>query len=184
MKANFEQPRSTILVIILAATLSIAPLSTTPASADFGDPCKKYKKGSKKWKKCKRRTSLFPKPVASSTDDERFMAGYWLAKHGYYQEAIDVLSKIDKSDDPRILNYIGYATRKLGNIDQALVFYRKAISLDPDYVMSRAYMGEAFLAKGDRHAALTQLREIAQRCGTSCEAYRKLSSTIAAQTAL
>ena len=169
---------------IMATGFAPAPLSNTPVFADFGDPCSKYKKGSRKWKKCKKKTSLLEEPKSITTEDEKFFAGYWLAKNGRYLEAINVLTQVKDKNDPRVLNYIGFATRKLGNVDKALIYYKRAISLDPDYVMSRAYMGEAYLAKGDRVAARDQLREIANRCGTSCEAYAKLKGAIAGTSTL
>ncbi len=188
IKAILILPRAIVLAAFLTVSLTFSPtqtpLSTTPVLADFGDPCSKYKKGSKKWKRCKKQTRLYEKPTTISNDDERFMAGYLLAKNGHYQEAIDVLSQIKDDNDPRVLNYIGFATRKLGNIEKALVYYRRAISIDPNYVMSRAYMGEAFLANGNRQAALHQLQEIENRCGSSCEAYVKLSRAIAGNSAL
>jgi len=161
------------MALLLSATL--LTLSFDPAVANFGDPCSKFKKGSKKWKKCKKYRY---KPGAFSTEDERFMAGYWLAKNGRYQEALDVLANAKAGNDPRILNYIGYATRKLGRVHEALVYYRKAVSIAPDYVVSRGYMGEALLETGDKAAALRQLREIAARCGTSCEPYLTLKTEI------
>ncbi len=159
----------------------ILAMSYEPVMANFGDPCAKYTKGSKKWKKCKSVKShrdFFKKDTVLSTDEERFMAGYWLAKNGLYREALDVLLKLKTNNDPRVLNYIGYATRKLGRIQEALVYYRQAISIAPDYVVSRAYMGEAFLAIDDRPAAYAQLQEIADRCGTSCEAFISLKAQI------
>lgn len=171
----FRQPHAIFGGLLVG--LSALAFTAAPATANFIDPCGKYVTGSKKWKKCKRANFL---PGPDSTDDERFMAGYWLAKNGRYQEALGILTKVKNWDDPRVWNYIGYATRKLGRIDEALVYYQKALELSPDYVMSRAYMGEALLIKGNLTAARNQLGEIAKRCGTSCEAYLALEAKIQA----
>ncbi len=79
----------------------------------------------------------------------------------------------------RVLNETGFATRKLGNVAAALGYYQRALAVDPNYVYARAYMGEALLMQGDLTAASDQLREIGQRCGTSCPAYGHLAEHIA-----
>ena len=83
-------------------------------------------------------------------------------------------------EDPRILNETGFVTRKLGNVDGALPYYRKALSIDPNYTLAREYMGEAFVTKGDLASAREQLREIEKRCGTRCLEYAKLAKAISA----
>jgi tetratricopeptide (TPR) repeat protein len=42
-------------------------------------------------------------------------------------------------------NYVGYTSRKLGNYDQALAAYDKALSLKPGYPDALEYRGEAYL---------------------------------------
>jgi tetratricopeptide (TPR) repeat protein len=42
-------------------------------------------------------------------------------------------------------NYVGYTSRKLGNYDQALPAYDKALSLKPGYADALEYRGEAYL---------------------------------------
>ncbi len=100
-------------------------------------------------------------------DNELFYAGYWLAKSGQYEQALGYLTKAQQKDE-RILTYMGYATRKLGDVEAALPLYMKALSLNPNYSVARAYMGEAFLTKGQPDKAKAELAEIAQRCGTTC----------------
>jgi len=78
-----------------------------------------------------------------------------------------------------VLNYIGYSTRKLGNVDDGITYYKKALSLDPNYNVAREYLGEGYLQKGDLASAKQQLAEIAKRCGTGCEVYRDLADEIA-----
>ena len=43
-------------------------------------------------------------------------------------------------------NYIGYTSRKLGDLDKALVAYGEALRLKPDYAEAIEYRGVAFLA--------------------------------------
>jgi tetratricopeptide (TPR) repeat protein len=77
-----------------------------------------------------------------------------------------------------VLTYIGYATRKLGRVEEALPIYRQALDVNPNYVVARAYLGEAFLTKGEPGEARMQLSEIERRCGATCPAYVDLKGHI------
>jgi len=112
------------------------------------------------------------------SDDQLYQAAYWLAQKGKYRQALVQLKKAKSQNDPRILNYIGFSTRKLGRFNEALVYYRKALAADPDYTLARAYMGEAFLEQNKLELARKQLSEIKKRCGTSCAEFVELDSQI------
>jgi tetratricopeptide (TPR) repeat protein len=45
-------------------------------------------------------------------------------------------------------NYVGYTNRKLGNYDDALAAYDKALSIKPGYPDALEYRGEAYLGLG------------------------------------
>lgn len=138
-----------------------------PASA----ACDRHEKGSAAWSAC------VGKATAQLGDDQLFYAGYWLAKNGQYQQALDYLARAQKKDE-KVLTYMGFATRKLGDVDAALPLYRKALEINPDYTVARAYLGEAFLTKGEPAKARAELAEIAQRCGTACPTYVDLEGHI------
>jgi tetratricopeptide (TPR) repeat protein len=101
-----------------------------------------------------------------------------LVDEGQYAAALDVLHLIKKQEQPRVLNYIGYTTRKLGDVDKGLDYYHQALALDPNYLRAREYLGEGYLQKGDVASAREQLMEIAERCGDACEEYGKLEKAI------
>lgn len=115
---------------------------------------------------------------ASLSDDELYYAGYWLARAGKYDQALTYLRRAQNPNDPRILNYIGFSTRKLGRVDEAMTYYRKVLELAPDYTLARAYLGEAFLQKGETAKAVEQLGEIEKRCGKACAEYAELAQQI------
>jgi len=115
----------------------------------------------------------------SLNDDQRYQAAYWLAQDGRYEDAVAQLKLAKNQKDPRILNYMGYATRKLGRVSEALEYYRQALAINPDYTLARAYLGEAFLEQGKPELAHEQLSEIEKRCGTSCVEFVELSAQIA-----
>jgi tetratricopeptide (TPR) repeat protein len=156
--------------LLIAAALSLgAPVFAKgePKATD----CSKLKKGSAEWKKC---TGGLRDDM---TDQEIYYSGYWLARTGQYAEALQFLNKA-KVQDERILTYIGFATRKLGDHDTAMGFYGRALAMNPNYTVARAYLGEAFLAQGDVAKAKAELAEIATRCGKTCAEYRELQAEI------
>lgn len=117
-------------------------------------------------------------PDQTASAAERFYAGYWLAKSGAYKKALTYLKTADQSD-PRVVTYIGFALRKLGKVEQALPYYAKALALDPNYNVARAYLGEAHLTRGDLGEAKRELSEIARRCGQHCAEHIDLAKHIA-----
>jgi len=130
--------------------------------------------------KAKNKTKAACKPHHAASDDEVVNGAYWLAHAGQLKEALALLATVKNSDTPRVLNAKGFATRKLGNVDGALPFYARALEIAPDYVQARAYLGEAFLAKGDLARAAEQLGEIERRCGTGCVSFAALKREITA----
>lgn len=177
---SFSHAVSCLAVTVLAATLAAHPASADQMfSKDTGPAlasCDGHAKGTDGWRACvgAARTEM--------SDDELFYAGYWLAKSGRYSDALTYLN-LARVKDARVLTYIGFATRKLGDVDNALPFYSAALKLNPDFVVARAYLGEAHLTKGDPERARTELGEIASRCGTACSAYIDLERHISAYEA-
>lgn len=118
---------------------------------------------------------------ASGTQKQSLIYDYGrsLAKDGQYEAAIAVLRAAPQADDPRVLNYLGFAHRKLGRMDAALGYYRAAVSIDPDYGLVREYLGEAYVQLGDLEKAREQLTEIQRICGgKGCEEYAMLAELI------
>ena len=117
------------------------------------------------------------------SDDAIINGAYWLAHAGKHAEALALLGTVSDRENPRALNAMGFATRKLGDVDRALPYYARALALEPDYVQAREYLGEAFLAKGDVVHAREQLDEIAWRAGTGSVSFANLRREIAAYEA-
>lgn len=117
---------------------------------------------------------------AALSDDDLYAAAYDHSQNGRYAEALTYLFRIKDRQQPRVLNSIGYSTRKLGDIDKGIDYYHKALALDPDYTKARQYLGEAYLLKNDVGRAKEQLAEIADRCGGPCEDYSLLVDAIVA----
>jgi len=111
-------------------------------------------------------------------DADRAEYAYRLAKAGRYQEALALLDTLRQPNTPEALNYRGYATRKLGRVDEGIGYYQQSVRLDPHYAKVREYLGEAYVTKGRLDLAREQLQSIRGICGTGCEEYRDLAEAI------
>lgn len=137
-----------------------------------GEVVKDVDENGKKVKKCvKASAGVLP-------DEELYQQGRQLAKEGEYGWALQVLAVIENQNDPRVLNYTGYSYRKGGHLEIGITYYRKALAIDPDFVLAREYLGEGYVAAGRIDLAKLELGEIAKRCGTTCEEYKDLSAAI------
>jgi tetratricopeptide (TPR) repeat protein len=58
-----------------------------------------------------------------------------------FKQAVDLDNNLHEA-----WNYVGYTSRKLGNYDDALAAYDKALALKPGYPDALEYRGEAYLA--------------------------------------
>ena len=163
-----------IAALALVTLITPASAITVPSgpSEEVRAKCKMYTEGSRKWKKCIKKYS------AELKDDDLYWAGTVLAVAEDYEGALEVLALAPNQNDPRILTMTGYSTRKLGRVEEGLAFYHKALALDPNLVETREYLGEGYLQLGKLAEARRELEEIANRCGTGCEAYTALDKAI------
>ena len=178
---NYRAWRTASFAAAIACTAGVAAVtSVTSVSAKGISPashrCDVAAKPATAWTDCIAATT------AAMPDDELFYAGYWLAKSGRYDEAIRFL-QLARVKDERVLTYIGFATRKSGNVKRALGYYNEALALNPDYTIARSYLGEAHLSLGEPEKAKAELKQIALRCGTSCEEYTELADEISRDAA-
>ena len=74
------------------------------------------------------------KSTSSLDDKQLYTQGRDLALAGRYTEALTALEAVKNQNDAMVLTMIGYSKRKLGNYDQGLAYYRKALALDPRLV--------------------------------------------------
>lgn len=134
--------------------------------------CKKGEVPEKKSKKCvKVSYGILP-------DEDLYQQGAALAQAGEFDWALTVLGAIRNQNDPRVLNYTGYSLRKSGRLKEAIGNYRKALAINPNFVLAREYLGEGYVAAGRVDLAKVELNEIAWRCGTTCEEYQELAEHI------
>ena len=120
---------------------------------------------------------------AALSDEDLYLAAGELVEDARYAEALQFLFRIEDRERPQVLNLIGYATRKGGDLDKGIDYYRQALAVDPNYVKARQYLGEGYLLKGDVTKAKEQLDEIGKRCGGACAEYTLLVNAIASHVA-
>lgn len=105
-------------------------------------------------------------PSESSNDDQARMNDVReLAYEGYLQAALDVLDTLENPQDTMALTYYGFTHRKAGRADLGMEYYQAALTLDPDNILARSYMGQGFAEAGETELAQAQLSEIRMRGG-------------------
>jgi Flp pilus assembly protein TadD len=76
-----------------------------------------------------------------------------------YRAAIPLLTETDAKHPrfPEVLNWLGFAHRKLKDYPNARRFYDAALAVDPDYRPALEYQGMWFIETGDIPAAKRNL---------------------------
>ena len=109
-----------------------------------------------------------------------YLAAVKLAEDARYADAIVAFNALNKGEDPRVLNWIGFSLRKMGIVDEAMPYYDKALSKAPDFTPAHEYLGEAYLQMKSVEKAKDQLAQIEKLCGNkTCEEFKDLSEAIA-----
>jgi tetratricopeptide (TPR) repeat protein len=80
-------------------------------------------------------------------------------------------------------NYLGYASRKTGDLAAAFTHYNRALTLNPKHRGAHEYIGEAYLMTGNVAKAEEHLKALDRLCTFSCGEYRDLKAAIAAYKA-
>lgn len=169
---------TTILATIAAASITSMALAAgsdstqPPVKTQTTEQCKNGQIWDKKKAKCVNPQS------GSLSDDDLYDAARELAYDGQYENALTVLNVAANQNDPRILNYKGFANRKAGRVAEGMVYYQAALRIDPDYILARSYMGQALIADGDVAGARAQLEEIEKRGGENTWAYASLERAL------
>ena len=99
---------------------------------------------------------------------------------GDYAGALTLLRPIVAAEpgNADALNLVGYASRKLGQLDQAATFYQAALAADPNHQGALEYQGELFVMTGNLAGAQANLVRLQALCG-SCEAEEDLAAALA-----
>ena len=95
----------------------------------------------------------------------------------HYKKAIGYLLKHNKKfpADPDTLNYLGFAHRKIGDYENAEIYYSMGLELDPKHVGINEYMGELFVVTNRLDKAKERLA-VLEDC--NCKEYKELKLVI------
>ena len=95
----------------------------------------------------------------------------------HYKKAIGYLLKHNKEfpADPNTLNYLGFAHRKIGDYENAEIYYSMGLELDPKHVGINEYMGELFVVTNRLEKAKERLA-VLKDC--NCKEYKDLKLVI------
>ena len=88
-----------------------------------------------------------------------------LAYAGQYGATLNALAAMSDPQDDRVLTYMGFVHRKMGDVGLGNAYYRQAIAKNPDNLLARSYMGQGFVESGELAMARAQLTEIRSRGG-------------------
>jgi len=109
-----------------------------------------------------------------------YAAAVKLINQGLYAKAISDLQKAEAvvGPHPDILNYLGFAHRKLGRMAEAQDYYAAALAIDPDHKGANEYLGELYLEIGKIGKAKAQLAKLDRICGFGCAEREDLARLI------
>ncbi len=94
-----------------------------------------------------------------------------------YEKAIVKLLEANSQNpsDPDILNLLGFSHRKIGDYDNAEIYYSMGLEINPKHVGINEYMGELFVATNRMDEAKKRLA-VLKDC--NCEEYNELKQVI------
>ena len=94
-----------------------------------------------------------------------------------YEKAFEYLIKSNKKtpNQPDTLNYLGYASRKLGNFEIAEKYYLEGLKIKPDHKGINEYLGELYI-KTNRLDKAKERLAVLKDC--KCEEYNELKEII------
>ena len=95
----------------------------------------------------------------------------------HYKKAIGYLLKHNKKfpADPNTLNYLGFTHRKVGDYENAEIYYSMGLELDPKHIGINEYMGELFVVTNRLDKAKERLA-VLKDC--NCKEYKELKLVI------
>lgn len=98
-----------------------------------------------------------------------------------FADALDALGRAQAAvgPNPDVLNYMGFASRKLGRFDTALAYYDEVLRIDPAHLGATEYLGELYIQMGELNRARTQLARLDELCAYGCAQREELALWIA-----
>lgn len=121
-------------------------------------------------------------PPGEGAAREAYARGQAFVNEQRYAEAFAQFSEARRAIGPNadVLNYLGFTSRHLGRTDEALAYYREALTLNPGHRGATEYLGELYLQLGRRAEANQMLARLDLLCPYSCAEREELQRWIVA----
>ena len=151
--------KNLLLVVIFYFVLTIT--SYGAASSGNGGSTNYYKKGETLIKRAKKLEKK----------------GKFEKANKRYEKALEYLMKSNKEkpNQPDTLNYLGFATRKLGDYEKGEEYYLLGLQIDPEHKGINEYLGELYVVT-DRIDLAKERLSVLKNC--NCEEYKELKEII------
>jgi tetratricopeptide (TPR) repeat protein len=154
--------------------------ATAAASATQAKPASIESASIESWPICSSMTSMVETADWASLDPD-FAAGKRAIVAGDWKGAVAALTSAGLRDarNANIQNYLGYAYRRLRQLDDAVQHYQQAVALNPRHRGAHEHLGEASLVRGDLSGAEEHLAALERICLIQCDEYHDLEQAIA-----
>ena len=179
-----------ILIAAVVGVLAAVPASyllTAPArqdraatSARAGNDVFGMVTPAEAWPICSTMSAMTETPDWAALDPD-FAAGKRAIVASDWNGAINALRSAGLRDarNADIQNYLGYAYRRLRQVDPAMRHYQQALMLNPRHRSAHEHLGEAYLVQGDLTKAEAHLTALERICLIPCDEYDDLRRAIA-----
>jgi Flp pilus assembly protein TadD len=109
-----------------------------------------------------------------------YLASISLINRELFEAAIRELHRLAQSlgPHPDVLNYLGYANRRLGHFDLAQNYYEQALAIDPLHRGANEYLGEMWVELGRGEDARERMAVLDEACPFGCVEYEDLRRLI------
>ena len=157
-----------IILILLFAMLSSVVIAAGSVGVDSKDTASKGVKAATKFSIGEKWVSKAKKLEKKNKKDKAKKA---------YEKAIKKLLEANSQNpgDPDTLNLLGFSHRKVGDYENAEIYYSMGLKIDPNHVGINEYMGELFVATNRISEAKKRLA-VLKNC--NCKEYNELKQVI------
>ena len=124
----------------------------------------------------------FDSTPAENAEDKNFVAGKKAIGEKKWPLAIEHFKKVvaKNNDSADAHNYLGYAYRWIGKMDDSFKHYNIALTLSPNHRGAHEYIGMAYLKVNQPQKAQFHLDKLEKLCGKKCEEYQDLAKALVA----
>ena len=109
-----------------------------------------------------------------------YIRGYDEVSNGNYQIAIKYLLNAANTspENPDVYNLLGFSHRKLDKLEESLMYYNRALKLNPRHLGANEYIGELYLRTNNLKKAEEHLKILDDICFFGCGEHDDLKESI------